>query len=785
MKNISTLALRIYRAGTMFLLLSSLMGSIPLSFAEETSSENVYRATVQIKSYEIDDRDNVDLYATGSGTLLRSDGVILTNAHVLLESPSYFDDATETESESALLDAFEVCLTVSVEEEPVCGYTASVIAYDETFDVALLKLDEEVDDLITLDYLNEAEVALEESITIYGYPATGGKTLTSTQGQVSGFEELDGIPYVKTDAELSFGSSGGTVVNAVGEFIGIPTYLVADLGYFLEIDEIEDWIKAQLNQAPQIDLAQQTILEDYLALIESIFTSRKYTHETYPQYELTLPETSDWEVYQLHENTLMLTYETSSDVAFWQLTITDFPFELSEEYMASIVEYFEDDFSYYDLEKEAFELQGYSGWKFTVTETSGYLQEVYLIPYGYSLVTFSTLGLGEIASLRTSFQELFNGFQWRALPESWPEEMISTYTSEDPAFSIERQGEWYFLENIEKQFSEDSSFSKGSSELILDLVRPDDPNVSWSISKRSLSSEEKEFSEEEWLEEETNELWNATILVINQNVSLDGLPGWSLAYTFSKDDEEWMGFRIGVHYDEKILLIIDYEDTQLHYAERLEELQNLLATFKHGSSSYESNGIFELGTLKAVFSDLRYHRFEQEIMDLYNRGLVMGYDDMTFQPEMKITRAEALKIVLAAALKESKGSLEGAEELVQTFSNKAFKTMDFYDTHDAWYTDYIRYARSKGYLKGYADSQGRGFHPNDPIALKEALSLILNVFGISYWENISGRVLVDWGKPLMDKAYDLYLLPNGLSDSNTYLTRGEFSAVFSRFLDSR
>jgi hypothetical protein len=727
------------------------------------------------------------LYSTGSGTLIRSDGVILTNAHVITESPLLFEDVDESETsedENSLLDAFEICLTMSVEEEPVCGHIASVIAYDETFDVALLKLDEPTDDLIALDYLNDTELSLEESITIYGYPSTGGKTLTSTQGQVSGFEEFDGIPYVKTDAALYFGNSGGTVVNSTGDFVGIPTYLDFNIGYFLEIDEIEDWITAQIDQATQIDLAHRALLEDYLALIETISTTGIYTHETYPRYTLTLPEDRDWEVYQLQENMLSLYAETTSDAALWQLTITDFPFELNEDYMASIVENFEEDYYYEDLQKETFEIQGTSGWKFTLTETSGYLEEMYLIPYGYSLLSFSTVGLGDISSIQTWLQGVFDGFQWTAAPESWPEETLSTYTSEDPSFSLERKGDWYFLENTENQFSDDTYYFGGNStELILDVVLPDDPEVTWSISKRTLTSEEKDFSDEEWLNEETGDLWSATVLVTNENVRLDGLPGWSYAYTFNEDDEEWMGFRIGIRYDEETFLLIDYEDTRTHYFERLEEVKNLLATFTHQSEVYESTGDFELGTLKSVFSDLRYHRFEQEIMDLYNRGLVAGYADETFEPELNITRAEALKIVLMAALKESEGSTELAEEAVEIFSNEVFQTIDFYDSGDAWYTPYVRYARYKGYLTGYSDAQGRGFHPNEPIALKEALSMIFKVFDISYWESTSHRVPVDWSKPLMDKAYDFYLLPNGLSDPNATLTRGEFSAVFSRFLE--
>ena len=56
----------------------------------------------------------------------------------------------------------------------------------------------------------------------------GGETLTITQGVISGFADLNGLSWIKTDLMTGPGNSGAMVINSSGELIGIHTQSWSD-----------------------------------------------------------------------------------------------------------------------------------------------------------------------------------------------------------------------------------------------------------------------------------------------------------------------------------------------------------------------------------------------------------------------------------------------------------------------------------------------------------------------------------------------------------------------------
>jgi hypothetical protein len=71
-------------------------------------------------------------------------------------------------------------------------------------------------------------------LSIFGFPGIGGETVTFTSGNVSGFSSESKLRYprawIKTDATISGGNSGGTALNDDGYLVGIPTQAAAGSG---------------------------------------------------------------------------------------------------------------------------------------------------------------------------------------------------------------------------------------------------------------------------------------------------------------------------------------------------------------------------------------------------------------------------------------------------------------------------------------------------------------------------------------------------------------------------
>jgi S1-C subfamily serine protease len=149
-----------------------------------------------------------DASAAGTGIILTKDGQVLTNNHVIA-------------------GATTIRVTVPATHRT---YTADVLGYDVTDDVALLKL-ENASNMATATLGNSANVKVGQPATAVGN-ANGIGRLTVTKGKILGVNrtisvrEDDGSivrlgHLVATSARLVPGNSGGPLLNALGRVIGM------------------------------------------------------------------------------------------------------------------------------------------------------------------------------------------------------------------------------------------------------------------------------------------------------------------------------------------------------------------------------------------------------------------------------------------------------------------------------------------------------------------------------------------------------------------------------------
>ena len=202
-------------------------------------------ATVQIYGLFNDNGKLTPRY-TGSGTILTSTGMILTNAHVA--SPA---SQGEPDMEP---DALAIAIIESEDKPAVPTYLAQVRAVDGYLDLAVIQIVSTIDgtsvDPNSLNFPfvelgDSSQIHVGDHVSIFGYPGIGGDTITFTQGSVSGFtfeDQLGDRAWIKTDATIAGGNSGGLGADDNARIIGVPTLASAGIagGNVTDCRQIQD-----------------------------------------------------------------------------------------------------------------------------------------------------------------------------------------------------------------------------------------------------------------------------------------------------------------------------------------------------------------------------------------------------------------------------------------------------------------------------------------------------------------------------------------------------------------
>jgi len=155
---------------------------------------------------------------SGSGVIYKSDGYIITNYHVIEDT----------------LGADDASITVFLNNDTEKGYKASVINYNISCDLAVLKIDKT--GLDAIDIGNSDDLKVGQYVVAIGSPAGLEFMGSTTFGIVSGLNrKIDttngNMTLIQTDAAINPGNSGGALVNTKGELIGISSSKLVDESY--------------------------------------------------------------------------------------------------------------------------------------------------------------------------------------------------------------------------------------------------------------------------------------------------------------------------------------------------------------------------------------------------------------------------------------------------------------------------------------------------------------------------------------------------------------------------
>ncbi|MCW5747415.1 MAG: DegQ family serine endoprotease [Alphaproteobacteria bacterium] len=147
------------------------------------------------------------VFGLGSGFVLRSDGVILTNAHVVR-------------------NARKVTVKLSDQRE----FPAKVLGLDRATDIAVLKI--AATGLPTVTLGDPGKIHVGEWVVAIGSPYGFENTVTAgiVSATARALPHQSYVPFIQTDVPVNPGNSGGPLFNTRGEVIGINSQIYTDTG---------------------------------------------------------------------------------------------------------------------------------------------------------------------------------------------------------------------------------------------------------------------------------------------------------------------------------------------------------------------------------------------------------------------------------------------------------------------------------------------------------------------------------------------------------------------------
>lgn len=177
--------------------------------------------------------------ASGSGSILSSDGLVLTNNHVVAGA------GPDAHMEVLLSDG--------------TTHPATLVAGDAATDIAVIRI-EGVNGLRPISLGNSSQVQVGQEVVAVGSPL--GLTSTVTQGIVSAKNRPvtaageDGqssvIDAIQTDAAINPGNSGGALVDMEGNLIGVPSVIASNTEGSEQAGSIGLGFAIPVNQARRI-----------------------------------------------------------------------------------------------------------------------------------------------------------------------------------------------------------------------------------------------------------------------------------------------------------------------------------------------------------------------------------------------------------------------------------------------------------------------------------------------------------------------------------------------------
>ncbi|MEM7674894.1 MAG: serine protease, partial [Myxococcota bacterium] len=185
--------------------------------------------------------------SAGTGSIISTDGQIITNAHVVMKNGRPY--------RRLFVYTKPKKLTGSMNRDLKHRHEVILLDSDPKLDLALLRMKKPPSDLQPIEFADPENVEIGEPVVAVGMPETGGLwTLTtgSISSVIANFNSVRGKDVFQTEASVNRGNSGGPLLNVFGQMVGINTSIsrraadglaITDINFSLKSSVAVDWLK--------------------------------------------------------------------------------------------------------------------------------------------------------------------------------------------------------------------------------------------------------------------------------------------------------------------------------------------------------------------------------------------------------------------------------------------------------------------------------------------------------------------------------------------------------------
>jgi serine protease Do len=190
----------------------------PIPAGGQKTARQIYKDVVEsvvgVKTQQPGADSQDEFLSQGTGIIATSDGYILTNAHVL--------EYSRANKVTVMLHSGK-------------DYAATVVGYDKTSDIAVLKIN--ATNLAPATFGDADQLEVGDQVFAIGNPGGMSYASSLTGGLVSALNRSieshsdNGMTYIQTDAAINPGNSGGPLVNIYGQVVAINSNKIVSAGY--------------------------------------------------------------------------------------------------------------------------------------------------------------------------------------------------------------------------------------------------------------------------------------------------------------------------------------------------------------------------------------------------------------------------------------------------------------------------------------------------------------------------------------------------------------------------